>query len=369
MLRSVLKKSSILAGVLSLTSVASAADIQWSGFGSAYYGQAMEEELRPAGLSDKKADFTSFSLFGLNLGAKLDDNLTIASQLVTSQASPADPAWNLQVKWAYLNYRFNDAFSVKAGRQLLPFLMASEYESVRYLLPYRAIPSGIAGLSAFTGFDGVSAGYNLGLGESNSLNVTVFGGRPDLSFNTTAVTGETDELLGTAVTFDGSGYRVRASYMHANSTVTIQTGGTPSSITGNGRYNQASVGGRFDKYNVVVWGEYAKIWSDDGETSLGGDYLDRLEAGYVLAGYRIGKFLPRYTFQWADSDSGLGAAARSTSHTVGVNYELSAQSVFKLEYEQLHRPDDTKGPAFGTLATGSTKTDGGAIFAGIDFIF
>ena len=142
--------------ILIVSGTASAGEIEWSGFGSAYYGQTFQRDYLPTGFQDHYPNFTTFSRFGLNLGSRLDDKLSVAAQVVASSAGPNE-SWTMDMKWGYFIYRPLSGLQIKGGRQLLPILFANEFSQVGYLLPYRAIPAAV--LSAIPSLD--SMGFQL----------------------------------------------------------------------------------------------------------------------------------------------------------------------------------------------------------------
>jgi hypothetical protein len=366
-------------GVAMTSSVAAQAfSIDWNGFGSVYYGQALNPNLLPNGFTSTHVNFTTFSLVGLNVISKLADSLNFAGQLVAlgSPVGTAD-AFSLIAEWAYLAYTPFDGALIKAGRQLDPVYLASEFVHVGYLLPYRQIPSPVFLIAPYTRFDGVSANYaaDLGIGK---LTAGVYGGTPVLDFNTTALTavGEASslaDLIGVQASLDGDCWRVRAK-VSRNFTGVIPTAG---GFTALGGHEQIYSGGyRFDKYHIVSWGEYIMARTPDGSPSGGGRFVGDGHAYYLLGGYRLGKFMPRYTFSQGSTSTNypLGplivANGSVTTHTFGVNYQAGAQAVIKIEYEHDITPY-APGPNgfFATQPAYATDTSGDAFYAGIDLIF
>jgi hypothetical protein len=350
-----------------------AMDIGWNGFGSAYYGQALNENLLPGGFTHTHSDFTDFSQMGLNVNAKVTDEAVFAAQLIGTGGQGVESNFILYAQWAFLNYKPTDAVSIKVGRQLFPMLLASEYPRVGYLLPYRAIPTAVYGLAPFLAFDGFSAGYRFETGLGG-VTVGVFGGSPILDAPMPAgVALSVSQLLGAQATLDGDGWQLRAQ---------ASTDHSRMDFTGIGTYEGHSqnytVGYRFDRFNIVSWGEYMLVRTPDGSImpplsfigrlSSGGRYIGRASGGYVLGGYRIGKFLPRYTFARSDMDFGIGSG-KVTSHTIGLNYQASAGTVLKAEYEISLVPAPGGGPFSVTQPAGAVDTVGGAFYAGVDFIF
>lgn len=349
-----------------------AMDISWNGFGSAYYGQAFDKELLPDGFTAKGIDFTNFSLMGLNLGAPISDDLSFAAQLVAlgKSVGTAD-SFGMISQWAYLNYKPWAGASFRIGRQLYPPLLASEYVRVGYLLPFRQIPNIVFNLQPFTRFDGASAyqSVHTSLGE---FSFGLFGGTPLLDVNSTtaAASGFTfklTELIGTQLTLDGDGWRVRAQASRFLSRVTLASPLPAANLTG--VEHAYSIGYRYDKSNIVSWGEYIWVRTPNGTATTSGRYAEEGEAFYLLGGYRFGKFMPRYTFARASQKYNIYSNGRAITHTWGLNYQAGSQAVAKVEFELDRVPSAGGGGYFVTQPTGAGSTSGRALYAGVDFIF
>jgi len=141
-----------------------------------------------------------------------------------------------------------------------------------------------------------------------------------------------------------------------------------------GHTQNFSIGYRYDKGNIVSWSEYTLAQTPDGTTLNRGKYVGIGRGFYWLGGYRFGKFMPRYTFAVASDDFNILGAngytnGKTTSHTVGINYQLGLQAVAKVEYELDLIPSPQNGSYFVVQPAGSTITSAGAFYAGVDFIF
>jgi hypothetical protein len=138
------------------------------------------------------------------------------------------------------------------------------------------------------------------------------------------------------------------------------------------------VGGRLDKWNFVLWSEFGDMWSNDGTPisssvprKSGGNFLQSSQGGYILAGYRLGSLLPRYMFSQCTSNIFDGTRQKTTVHNFGLNYQINAQSVAKLEYVISMIPSASSGDLSQNLTTaaGTKDTSGSAIYLGVDLIF
>ncbi len=338
----------------------------------------------PTGFTDRKPVFSNFSKFGLNVGSKLSDEFKVAAQFVVSGnrslVGSNYPEWALVANWAFVTYTPVKGLNFKLGRQLYPVWIAAEFIDVNYLQPFREMPNSVYSLSPFKGFDGLSVDYGFDLGFG-TLTPAMFGGRANLSSGSAAQSIQVDSsnLLGASLTLDGDGYRLRAqtsrSDVRINQTITAAgINRTMSDAT-----IISTVGYRFDKYNIVSWGEYGYSHAPKGQDTgyanvfkpaLGGKYLGDIRSWYLLGGYRFGNIMPRYTYAKADWQAGI-VNGKSKTHNFGVNIQATPGVMVKLDYEIVKVPGPTENDAalFVTRTAGSTETTAKSFFAGVDFIF
>lgn len=378
----------LITTVFTLLAIGSAAQaaIQIDGFGSLYYGQASGDILAQ-GFSHKQPQFAPFSLVGLNLYSKLDNDFSVGAQLIAQGASynltaptatglvtspvgvptgdiatvplPDERQFIMSAEWAFLNWSPSSDFSAKMGRILNPAWIASDYLSVGALLPYRQVPRDVYGLSPFSSFDGgqINKSFDVGVGR---LTTSAWGGTPVLIAGTLQITN----YWGVSLGLDGEGWGVKLTQSSAILRLPALNAGS--------LLNTSSASFKIDKNNFVMWGEafYTKANKDsDTIAALGGVTLvEQTDGGYVLVGYKIGKFLPRYTYTKTHSNVGVAAESKGQTHTVGLNYDIASQAVFKLDYQMIKAEDNFAMPA-GTRLKGPTDNNGSAIYAGFDFTF
>ncbi len=352
-------------------------DINLNGFGSVYWGQALTKDLLPAHFSDEHVNFTNFSLIGLNAGSKLGEHLGAALQIVglgTPIGSTEDYA--LIAQWAYLTYDSEKGTFIKAGRQLYPLYIASEYIRVAFLTPFRSLPTPVKYLSPFTRFDGVSIHHKFNL-EGGTLTLGAFVGNPLLdsgASTSNTYAGSTfsfSDLAGVQVTWDGDGYRLRALASRSYSRAIIPAlSNLNLPTTYEGHSQTYTLGYRFEKFNLVSWGEYGLTRTPDGTyyPLTGSNFGGVGHMLYVLGGYRIGDFLPRYTFSNGSTTYGV-LDATLTTHTVGVNYQIHSQATIKAEFERAIVPFPGAASTIFKQPFGTNVTYGDAFYLGADFIF
>lgn len=390
-------KTVIAALAIGTSAVAHADGVEWSGFGSLYYSQSMDNNFLVGGNRTNKPNFTTPSLLGLNVGSKISDEISVASQIIMAGESAQATNFNTFAQWAYLNYKPMDGLSLKIGRQLWPVLISSEYQRVHFLLPQSNIPGTVYGLLPFVSFDGASANKTMETAVG-SLTVGAYLGNPKL--NTAGITGidlDFQTLMGIRATLDGSGWRLHATANKVFSKITVDSnsfsGNTYLRTTGTAKTNSNifSVGYRYDKNNFVSWGEatYSKA-TDNASLTLNSNVVasgalaatstkklfEKSYGGYVLAGYRLGKFLPSATYAQGTTRLGLPTTATNTkyegkteSYIAGLAYQAHDQANLKLEFQRTYVPSAGGGWYDVTQSTTSTRRFGDVVKAGVDFIF
>jgi hypothetical protein len=373
-----IKKIAII--VAMLTSFNAFADaIELSGFGSLYYAQTFDQNLLPNQFTSNKADFTKFSLFGLNLSAKANENATFYSQLIASGGNAQSDNFNLFAQWVFLNYKLSDTSHVKIGRQLFPAAMYSEYARVGYLLPASHMPSPYTSILPFISFDGLSYNqdiYTLG----GKLNFGIYGGSPKINASSAVSTPTLYHAYGGQLNYDINGLRVRGTVTRWKQSVDF-IGAFASLGTGRKAASTVyTVGLKYEKHNVVFWSEWMKRTSSDAYKFSGGTgaaasvngktLLEGAESGYALLGYQLGKWLPRVSYSSTNLKYGF-SNGKVTSYNAGLNYGVAENVTLKLDYDRIVLPSAGGGYFAVTQpsGTGATKRMANAVFAGMDFIF
>jgi len=382
-----MKLTILMAGIAIALSpvVAQAKDqlIDVSGFGSLYYGQALDKRFQPYGFTDNYADFTHFSLVGLTFKSRISEEWDAAVQLVATGDNLYWQNFSTFMEWAYLNYQPTavPGLSVRVGRQRYGVWTASEYMNVHHELPFRALPGPVYRITPFSSFDGISVGQNFNVGKLKG-NVAVFGGAPvqdipPTSNNTTTLTTtavERHDLLGVKASIDGDGWRAR---IQASETTAIRTT-TTETVSGSNIQTTVSkiqahqqiftAGYRFDKYNIVSWAEYAYLISNDGTQATYNTYHKFAAAGYALLGYRIGDWMPRLSFAGSNVSNGI-SLGNVQSYIAGVNYAIRPDITIKADYEYSNVGLWRGSNMPGTLQSGQTDGVGKALYIGVDFLF
>lgn len=345
----------ITAGLLLFSSPGRGAEIAINGFGNLYGAQALNAHLLPIGFTNKNVDLTHFSSIGINLSTDISNDITFAAQFIATGGNAIATNFSTFAQWAFVNYTPTDGTSIRLGRQLFPLWLPSEYIGVHYLLPYREMPAVVYALGPFKAFDGVAITQRFG-----DFSAEIFGGSPFL--DATSLNGASmSNLFGAQLVLVGDGWKIRAMASKHYITATIGT------VVADGHTESYTAGYRFDKYNFVSWGEYGLFQTPDGTQMSNGRLIGHGATGYILTGYHIGKFLPRYTFSKSVVNYGFPRQATDV-HTIGVNYEIAPRASLKFDYDAIFVPDAGQSVNMTQLPATKDKR-ASAVYAGMDFIF
>ena len=151
-------KLTLLAAAVGLaTGSAQAADIRIDGFASVVYGQTLnkDEGSFQDAKYDSEANYQADSLYGIQFRADISEGLSATAQILGKGAEDYDA----KIAWAYFTYQLNDSFTVKAGRQRLPYFLYSDFLDVGYAYHWIAPPSEVYELGGFDNIDGVNLEY------------------------------------------------------------------------------------------------------------------------------------------------------------------------------------------------------------------
>lgn len=381
-----MKKISLLfCSFLALTAFAprvEAIGLDWNGFASVYGLFPLSKKNYPLGPgweTTGKPEFLNVSKFGLNLRSDLSPELAVIGQILAASASAARAGgvadWKLTVDWAHLLYNPVDPFTIRAGRQLYPAWLVSDFIDVGFAYPWRQPPIPVYDVLPFKSFTGLSAAYRFDLGSDLALTSSIFGGNghQDLFSRSSGLAAAVDieDFLGAVTSLDGDGWRLRAMAARVTdkvtSTVNSTVTGAPTAVLSSGSPGQKifSVGGRYDKGKVLLYSEFAYKGTRRGtlDAATGTKLIRKMMGYYGTAGYRIGRFLPRYTYSYGNWLMGFaGGNAKLKGHNFGVNFAAGSNIVLKAEYDIL-RSD--KGALLRMSRAGTVRS----VSFGADVVF
>jgi hypothetical protein len=165
------------------------------------------------GMVGRRPDADYLTSLGLQLDSPISDHLGITAQLVSDGGQTND--YKISSEWAFAKYRFNDNWSIRAGRLRNPAFLLSEYLKVGYATPWAQPPREVywqmpGGLQNISGADVTYSNTLL----NQDLNVTVFTGAVNTTFSLSGspVSIKGNNALGTNITFGNEALTFRAGY-------------------------------------------------------------------------------------------------------------------------------------------------------------
>ncbi len=348
-----------IAQILSINSSAFAVeDIQVHGFATAGY-TVSDEDVAFMGVVDDRGDFELDSILGLQIDVKIDDKLSLTTQAVISNKNDE----SLRAEWAFLRYRLDDNVTIRGGRLRTPFFMLSDSLEVGHTYPWVRPPQEVYGerhvpFSSFTGIDFL---INFELGSAQ-LELKPWIGDSDITISKVVpifegAEFETDDQWGlnTTLSFDSltfsAGWSTRLFSMEG---VPL-----PPSVLLPVRGDFLGFGFIGDWDNLLLMGEFTKADFDD-------PFFDDRESWYATIGYRIGDWMPHLTLAELDGDSAPVPLAHQESITIGLRYEVSANSALKIEVQQVQVNNE---PFSIGLFAGPIEDDANIFSIAYDLIF
>jgi hypothetical protein len=226
--------------------------------------------------------------FALNVSAKPVDNLSVVAQVrLDSRGNDKQ----VDLDYAFAEWKFNDAARIRAGRVKHPFGIYGEVFDVGTVRPFYTLPQSIYGANGFTAraYNGAGITGNLKAGRWD-LQYDLYGGEIEGVFETPGLLSTVDELFAEpAITF---GYRVEDSY-GGRINVGTPVDGLMIGVSGySGKaYTELSNVDTDQRDVYAAHAEYTRhgfaIRSEVGHLKNGGDF--EVDSGYVETSYRIGE--------------------------------------------------------------------------------
>lgn len=149
------------------------ADLKINGFASIHGVQTNTDgNLEPfPGYTEGELDFKSESLFAIQAQADLGDNLSATIQLYADGQNDFD----VEARWAYISYQFNDQHRLSGGRFANPIFHQSEYEKVGYAHNFARLPKAVYVGFDFATVEGAALDSQFNLGDYNLQTKLLYG--------------------------------------------------------------------------------------------------------------------------------------------------------------------------------------------------
>ena len=247
--------------------------------------------------------------------------------------------------------------ATSAGKVKLTTFLISDYIEVGYAYPWIRPPQEVYSANPISTINGVDMLLRLNLGNVTFLFQPYYGTSqgsqalvpqealvlmkpiPPPAGSVVYADFSADRMVGVNMSLGTDIFTVRAGYLQ-----TLVS--APSFNVKEDNVKFSSVGGTLDWHNVVLYGEYF-------QREIGGfaNFAFPNQKGfYTTVGYRIGKFLPNVTYAKLDKNvqaGEVGKPLQQASTTLGLRYELGTGAALKLEAQQIHPENGTRGLLMG----------------------
>lgn len=312
------------------------------------------------GTIENTPGFTSDSRLGLQISAKVNQDISVTGQLL---AKARDENSKVNADWAFVSYRVNEPITIRAGKIKFPTFLISDYYEVGYAYPWIRPPQEVYSSNPITTLNGVDVLARFRLGDMTLLFQPYYGvsrGAQALvpqevatvfpiCFNpNTASFGPCQ--AGTVLYTDFTADALHGFNLSLSSDIfTVRYGSLQTKVNANafGVFQDTakftSAGVTMDWHNIVLYSEAFKR-EIDGTANLA---FPNQKGSYATLGYRIGKWLPLVTSaRLADNANPRnlgGIPLKQTSKTLGLRYEIGSASALKFEAQKITPEKGTRG--------------------------
>lgn len=288
-------------------------------------------ELRQGDGASSDIDWGLHSKLGAQATVDFGESFSLTAQAIVQRRGQDD--LDPELEWLYASYRPASWFDIRAGRLVMPELMASDYRSVGYAQPTATPPALVYIWASVTSFEGAQLYNRIPLGEG-LLSIQTSVGESDevFWFASAPVTVPTPfgplivppdinvrvrNLLAVNFAYEWSNWLVRAVKLEHDLSF-------PGSLFGSGEFEQTfeGLGLQYDNGRLLAMAEHI-------------DRSDAATAQYVLLGWRFGKWLPSVTFAESDvrdfiTQQDIGYDGTS----LALRYDVSQSMAVKLQWEE-----------------------------------
>lgn len=192
--------------------------VRFSGFataGAVWGGSdilGFRRDIPQEGVFDEELSMGIDSLLGLQVDARINDQLGGAVQLVIKDR--LDDSVENNVAWAFLRYRFDPEWTLRAGRIGLDVYLLSEYRNLGFSYLWVRPPVEFYAPVAFDSFDGMDLTWSIPMGEGQ-FRAKLFGGalHNDFFVNN-PVELRLEPALGMALSWESDRWQLRMAAAH-----------------------------------------------------------------------------------------------------------------------------------------------------------
>ena len=352
------------------------------------------EAVTQDGAIENTPGFTSDSRLGLQISAKVNQDISVTGQLL---AKAREENSNVNADWAFVNYRVNEPISIRAGKIKFPTFLISDYYEVGYAYPWIRPPQEVYSSNPITTLNGVDMLARFRFGDMSLLVQPYYGvsrGAQALVPQNAATAfpicfnGQTGSFgvcqAGTVLYTDFTADALHGINVSLSTDIfTVRAGSLNTKVNAPafGVFQDtakfSSVGVTMDWHNVVLYSEAFKR-EIEGKANVA---FPNQKGSYATLGYRIGKWLPHFTSARISDNNNpttpppgfpiAGAPLEQTSKTLGLRYEVGSGAALKFEAQKVTPKTGTRGLLISAPSTAPKDPGDDVMFYGIslDVVF
>ena len=339
------------------------AEIKIGGFATAglIIGDTENDFVSGADVITESAAFGADNTLGLQVTADVNSKVNMTTQLI---AKAVDDSYDVYAHWAYISYELSPDVTVRMGRMNFPGALFSEVQEVGFSYPWIRNPIEVYTLMPISSHSGFDVFYRFEALDIDWVMQSSVGSFPALG--AIGATIEIDLAYGFSFSAYTDHGKWNLSIINTEDTnIAIPVGGTEVSI--NFDVGFATAGFDLEFGNIVVISEIMKKMIKNNPAADIYSKSDML-AYYLTLGYRMGDFIPHFTYGGSQSDHKpvlypAGSALPGTppsdipaqywvaptdmlvassvelflqkSYTAGLRYDYSSQVALKFEVQRI----------------------------------
>ncbi|MES2153476.1 MAG: porin [Pseudomonadota bacterium] len=333
------------------------------------------------GVTTKEGIGTDSNL-GLQATYKFDPTFSATAQVLTRKNT--SPTFTTDLTWAFVKARINDDFSARLGRIALPVFMISDYQNVGYSNTMIRPPIELYGQVPVEAADGADLSYQHSFGDTTVSGQAIAGtskGKLFVAAGGGSVAHYRAPMVALSMSVENGPLLVRFSHLRTKfgsddfsalnglvntlSSVGFAQLGKDMAIAGGKKIEFTAIGATLDWHNIMMQGEFGARRSKEPV------YVPDNNAWYLMAGYRVGKFLPYYTHSdlrqvgrtvtlpanfpksgplFAGVDTAFLTAPTQRTDIIGMRWDFAKSLALKLQVDRVHPKTKTGALIFGPAA-------------------
>lgn len=300
------------------------------------------------GLATKDVDWdTRDNHLGIQFASTLNPKMDVTAQFITRGGADN---YNFKADWAYVDYRALESVRFRIGKYKIPQFLASDYLDVGYAYPWVRPPQDVYSTNPLISLNGMDLEFKVNLKNSKLLLDVYTGDGTHTSFippRTVDLSGGAypPEMKGSPIEF--STHKTRGiAVKYASHYFTVRTGYFKTLVDAQplelkdipGAFG--GIGFTADVANIVAYAEYVRR---DTDPAMAPAFPDQ-NAWYTTVGYRLGKFMPTFTFSkiYPGIDK-TPVAIKERSRALGFRYDLAESADIKFELLRVNPANDDDG--------------------------